>query len=317
MLRPDPILASAQPDTGLACRVSFGATAAEIRRFGRELTLAVALPVLGGPRTEELLSNVPAPTTRDGCTLYRAGDRLAGFAVAEPNSDLEAAARDLYRRLFAVTKGLRIWRIWNYVPQINAVEHDLENYRRFCRGRSVAFEEHFGQGCQRQMPAASGVGAVAGPLAIAFLAGEAAPHHFENPQQVPAFEYPPNYGPRPPSFSRATFVSNAAQEQLFISGTAAIRGHATIAPHDLAGQLPCTLENLQLIAETAGAGKQLGAVDGWERTFKVYVRRRADFAAVRAFLDRELLREGDAVTYLQADLCRADLLVEIEAVLER
>jgi hypothetical protein len=36
---------------------------------------------------------------------------------------------------------------------------------------------------------------------------------------------------------------------------------------------------------------------------------------VRTQLERELLRPEDVVSYLQADICRRDLLVEIEAVL--
>ena len=65
---------------------------------------------------------------------------------------------------------------------------------------------------------------VAGPLAIGFLAGRAVPRHFENPRQVPAFEYPAQYGPRPPSFSRATAVKAGEGRWIFISGTAAVVG---------------------------------------------------------------------------------------------
>src|SRR4051812_16306051 len=146
--------------------------------------------------------------------------------------DLESAAREVYGRVFAATRTLKLYRIWNYVPQINRVDDGLENYRRFFRGRSHAFEEHFGHGFQYQLPAASAVGALNGPLAVAFLAGQANPRHFENPRQVPAFEYPPAYGPRPPSFSRATLIRTAAEQELFVSGTAAIRGHATVSTQD-------------------------------------------------------------------------------------
>jgi chorismate lyase/3-hydroxybenzoate synthase len=240
---------------------------------------------------------------------------MAGFVVAPEHLDLETAARELYRQVFAATAGKHLYRIWNYVPQINSVARGLENYRQFCRGRSVAFEDHFGSAYQRQLPSASAVGALHGPLAVAFLAGHAEPRHFENPRQVPAFEYPAIYGPRAPSFSRATLVNTAAGRHLFVSGTAAIRGHLTIAADDLAGQLSCTRENLDLIGRAAGAGANFGADEGWQRTFKVYIRHAADLGTVRADLERHLLREGDSATYLHADLCRADLQVEIEAIL--
>lgn len=316
MLRPESTIL-APPSLRTACRVIFGASSARIDRSGRTSTLEVGLPILGGAPDEVLLQSSHASETRHGCVMFDAGPETAGLAVATPDTDLETAARDLYRQLFAATRGRRLHRVWNYVPGINAVHAGLENYRRFCRGRSVAFEEQFGVDYQRQLPAASAVGANPGPLAIAFLAGDAAPRHFENPRQVPAFEYPADYGPRPPSFSRATLVENAARRQLFVSGTAAIRGHATIAVGNLSGQLACTRENLHIIAATAGAGADFGAADDWQRTLKVYIRHARDLAAVSRDLDEHLLRAGDTVTYLLADLCRSDLLVEIEAVLTR
>jgi chorismate lyase / 3-hydroxybenzoate synthase len=298
-----------------SCRVLFGGRSAAVDSADGVPGLRVALPLLAGASSEQLLMDAAEPVTRDGCTLFQRGRWLAGFAVATPKLELEAAAGELYRRLFAVTTELHLYRIWNYVPQINALAQGLENYHRFCRGRSLAFEEKFGKGFQRLLPSASAVGAVAGPLAIGFLAGEADPQHFENPRQVPAFEYPREYGPRPPSFSRATAVGTERGRQVFISGTAAIRGHATVAPYDLEAQLACTLENLGLVSRAAGTGPGLGEPPDWRRAFKVYLRHAADLAKVQARLDRDLLRPGDAVTYLQADICRADLLVEIEAIL--
>lgn len=317
MLRPEPSTLARPPALHAPCRVVFGAPTATIEHGRRTPVLAVALPVLSGAADEIILPTEGAVEVRDGCVLFEAGDATAGFAVAPPDVDLETAARDLYRQLFAATRGRRLYRVWNYVPGINAVNNGLENYRLFCRGRGVAFEDQFGIGYQRQLPAASAVGVKRGPLAIAFLAGDATPRHFENPQQVPAFEYPADYGPRPPSFSRATLVDGAAGRQLFVSGTAAIRGHASIAIGDLAGQLACTRENLHVIAATAGAGADFGAIEGWRRMIKVYVRHARDFSAVQRDLEQHLLRADDVVTYLQADLCRADLLVEIEAVLTR
>lgn len=277
--------------------------------------LRVALPLLGGSGTQEILVDPSATTVREGWHLFQSAGEVAGFAVADAHADLESAAQELYRRIFAVTSGLSLYRVWNYVPQINAVVDGLENYRRFCRGRSLAFEAEFGHKFQRQLPAASAVGAPVGPLAMAFVAGREPVRHVENPQQVPAFAYPPAYGPRPPSFARATVVGSESGRRIYISGTAAIRGHATVSATDLAGQLSCTRENLQLIAQAAGAGAGLGATQGWRRSFHAYIRHDQDFAAVQAFLQREMLGDDDTITYLHADLCRAELLVEIEAVL--
>lgn len=298
------------------CRVVFGQPFSRTAvTDGPAEALHVALPVLAGATDEVLLAGGDLHRRAGGFTLFGAGSTLAGFAVAPPDQELEAAASNLYDSLLAATHGLHLYRIWNYVPQINADEHGLENYRRFCRGRSLAYERHFGPGFRKLLSAGSAVGSEAGPLALSFVAGESKPHHFENPRQVPAFEYPPQYGPRPPSFARATAVTTDAGRQVIISGTAAICGHATVAAGDLDRQLDCTLENLALIGTTAGAGGAFGARGGWSRRFKVYIRHPADLARVSARLDASLLSNGGTVQYLRADLCRSDLLVEIEAIL--
>jgi hypothetical protein len=295
--------------------VRFGRRTAGVDAIDGQPALHVALPVLAGPADDWLLDEAAEPVRDGAYTLFRGRARLAGFAAAEAGADLEEAALDLYRRLFAAAAGMHLYRIWNYVPAINARVRGLENYRRFCRGRSFAFEEHFGRGFRRRLPAASAVGAAGGPLALGFLAGRAKPRYFENPNQVPAFEYPREHGPSPPSFSRATVVSTRKLRQIFLSGTASIRGHRTVAPHDLDGQLACTLENLNLIARAAGGDRGLGPAAGRRRTFRVHLRRGADHPRVAEWLGRELLGPGDTVSYCRADLCRADLLVEIEAEL--
>jgi enamine deaminase RidA (YjgF/YER057c/UK114 family) len=301
--------------TGNHGQTVFGSASVRIVTAGLQSSLHITLPVLSGPPHECLLSEAEITTAREDFVLLSRKNLLAGFALAKPGLNLETAAADLYQRLFAVCRGQHLYRIWNYVPQINTVEHGLENYRHFCRGRSLAFERQFGLGFKQLLPAASAVGSAVGPLALSFLAGSVEPKHFENPRQVPAFDYPPQYGPRAPSFARATAISHQSVRQVFISGTAAIIGHESIATGDLDRQLDCTLENMSLIGANAGAGKSLGAGQGWTRSFKVYVRHATDLPRITTCLARDLLQPGDTVQYIQADICRADLLVEIEAVL--
>ena len=298
-----------------SCCVQFGQPATRVDAAGGAPVLQVALPVLAGAAEEHLLADAGEPLTEGAFTLFPGEAALAGFAVAAEELELEAATKELYRQLFALTPGLHLYRIWNYVPAINATVAGLENYRRFCRGRSHAFEKNFGPGFNSQLPAASAVGSRSGPLALGFLAGKAPARHRENPRQLPAFEYPREHGPRPPSFSRATVVENGQGRQIFISGTAAIRGHSTVAPEDLGAQLACTLENLRLIADAAAGAPGLEPGPGRRRSFKVYLRHADDFSRVRAWFERTLFVSGDTVSYLHASICRSDLLVEVEAAL--
>jgi hypothetical protein len=245
---------------------------------------------------------------------------LAGSLLEEPFGPavpgLEDTVRGLYATLLEATEEWSLARIWNYVPAINGPgPGGLENYRLFCRGRSLAFERRFGAGFQARLPAASAVGCQPGLLTMVFAANSVRARHVENPLQVAAYDYPPEFGPRPPSFARATVVPGLRGATVFISGTAAIRGHATVAPLSPARQLDCTLENLGAVARACGLGPDLDERGRSTRHFKVYVRHAADLSLIAAVLAERLLVPTDRVTYVRADICRASLLVEIEASL--
>jgi len=285
-------------------------------RFGdagaREFETGV--PVLAGETVEDLFGAVPVAGREGLFTLFRTESWLLGAATVPLGMGLEDATRLLYRALLEATDGWNLARVWNYVPAINENgPGGLENYRLFCRGRSLAFEEAFGGGFKKRLPSGSAVGAKTGDLTVAFAACPDEPLHFENPLQMPAYEYPGAYGPRPPSFTRATVVSALRSATVFISGTASIRGHSTVFPHATRQQLDCALENLGAISCACGLGPDLGREAGAVRHFKVYLRDEADLALVSSALRERLLTKGDRVHYLHADLCRASLQVEIEA----
>jgi hypothetical protein len=276
-------------------------------------TLGIGLPLLGGePRVA--ISGPVDPAGRDGdISLWRGAGCLVGFARVAPGSDLEGATGRIYAGILRASRGLNLYRIWNCVPRINAAgPGGLENYQAFCRGRSLAFESALGKGFSRSLSAASAVGTARDELTVAFLAGSGTPRHIENPAQVPAYEYPLEHGPRPPSFARASVVENGATQDVFVSGTSAVVGHETVAPNDTLAQLGSTFENLRLISAACGLGGRLGSGAGCRRHFKVYLRNPGDLAAVASRVEGAILSPGDSVSYLGADICRAALNVEIE-----
>jgi len=287
--------------------------------FGADETgvFAPGLPVLAGDPMERLFSSARPIGRMGALSLFEADEWLLGAASVSTRAGLEDASSQLYRDIFQAARGWHLARIWNYVPDINRNgPAGLENYRLFCRGRSLAFEEEYGTGCRAQMPSASAVGCESAILTVAFAACRKQPSHHENPLQVPAYNYPLQYGPRPPSFARATVVPGEnGTSTVFISGTAAIRGHAIVAPYSTRGQLHCTLENLQAIAQTVGLGPEMDRGGSSARHFKVYLRHAFDQPEVAANLEAHFFAKADTVTYLQADICRASLLVEIEASL--
>jgi chorismate lyase / 3-hydroxybenzoate synthase len=229
-----------------------------------------------------------------------------------------ALARQAYRDLFEALRQTgcsHLLRIWNYLPQINGDGGGMERYRQFNAGRQEAFVEA-GQAAFDGAPAACALGIRQGALSIRFLAGSTAPLAIENPRQVSAYRYPSTYGPRAPTFSRAALAEiGGGNVALFISGTASIVGHETRHVGQIEAQTEETLRNLDAVIaaanERTSARFDLSALDA-----VVYVRHTADAPTVRAVL-QQALGAGAATlrgaVFLEADICRQDLLVEIEA----
>jgi chorismate lyase / 3-hydroxybenzoate synthase len=281
---------------------SFGPAGAAGAERGQRMS------VLAGPDHETLFGQLVPAGNEKGFALYASDDWLVGVRMETVGHDLAVQTEKLYTDLIGLSRahGRALARIWNYVPDINETPAGgLETYRVFCRGRAEAFERVQWVG---PVPAASAVGGAPGLLAVMFAAARTLPMAIENPEQIPAYEYPPDYGPRAPSFSRAMQVTADGRQWTFISGTAAIKGHASLARGDLLGQIECTMDNLRLISRACGLVE-----DNGERHFKVYLRNACDLEAAKAALEGALFRPEDRVTWLHADICRAELLIEIEA----
>ncbi|MBL9209768.1 MAG: hypothetical protein JNL92_04830 [Opitutaceae bacterium] len=280
-------------------------------------TVRIRTPWLAGAPWEILFPEAIELPAVAGVRLFQSRGVLVGYASETiVPGELATQAEALYRRLLTARGGRHLYRIWNYVPQINAFTAAVENYQAFCIGRARAFEQALGAQFEHHLPAASAVGCAGDRLDAIFVAGTSEPRHLENPTQVPAYRYPIEHGPRAPSFARATVAHNGESRVIFVSGTSAIKGHRTVAPGTLDAQIDCTLDNLRLISHQAGLGDNLGAGQMSQRHFKVYLRRASDLDAVRARLEPGLLQPGDLFTYLQSDICRVALNIEIEATLE-
>ncbi len=236
-----------------------------------------------------------------------------GYATG--GTPLQQATDDAYRRIFSLLdrQGYpHLWRAWNYLADINGESHGLERYRQFNIGRHDAFVAS-GRLASGNVPAACALGTPDGPLTIAFMAGRTAPTSLENPRQVSAYHYPATYGPRSPTFSRAAFAHPPGQELLFISGTASIVGHRTMHIGDIDGQTRETVANIAALLESANRRALSTSYTLAELRYRAYLRHPHDHSRVRGLLE-ELLGADAAVVYVQADICRADLLVEIEAM---
>jgi chorismate lyase/3-hydroxybenzoate synthase len=223
-----------------------------------------------------------------------------------------AAAEAAYRSILEFQQRQpqrHLLRVWNHLHGINEGNGDLERYRQFCIGRARGL----GDMKHRQLPAGTAVGRRdrAGLLQVCWLAGRQPGRPVGNPRQIQAFEYPRQYGPAPPSFSRAILLSN---DELIGSGTASIVGHESLHGGNLEAQIDETLTNLRelcragdrMIAHSPRADRSDTAV-----AVKVYLRSGGTAAAAAARIQAGLAGSKNLLL-LEADICRRELLVEIE-----
>ncbi len=273
--------------------------------------LSLPLPTLNHPEKREYWY-VDAPIHRGtdaGVHFAEGGGWLfAWLEISDHGTTaIEAAATAAYRRMAEFQQQHRAQhglRIWNYLRDINQGTGDQERYRLFCNGRAAGMGNIFGS---TGYPAATAIGHrdPQRGLIVYWLAAVQNGQRVENPRKVSAWCYPHNYGPTPPGFARALRLPNALG--LAISGTAAVVGHASTHPSNLAAQLHETFTNLDHLHEAAGYTESLPAGS----LIRAYVRHPEDAGAVAKAICR---RYGPTLPslVLQADICRRELLVEID-----
>jgi chorismate lyase / 3-hydroxybenzoate synthase len=229
---------------------------------------------------------------------------------------LQQAAESAYRAIFQLADSLgfpHILRFWNYVADITGESHGMERYRQFNIGRQDGFLNSGRTVVGKSVPAASAVGSEDGPLTVCFIAGRGAPPvAIENPRQVSAYRYPQEYGPRSPTFSRASVAYPGDDPILFLSGTASIVGHRTLHAGDVVAQTRETLANIAAMVDEANRVAPEARFALESLCYKVYVRREKDLPAIETEL-RRALGYSARLLFLKADICRQDLLLEIEA----
>lgn len=251
----------------------------------------------------------PITEANNGDVTLRYNDDFCLAIVSQVLQDNVAKqTQALYSQLLNSANSIgfkHMLRTWNYIPKINQGDGDNEVYRQFSLGRYQAFEQLSLQ--QNDYSAASALGHSSNQLVIYLLFAKKAGKHFENPQQTSAYQYPKDYGPISPSFARATYCDQS--QLLFISGTASIVGYKTQHKGDAEKQLMQSIDNIeQLVASVSHSTTK----DFIPSFFKAYIRNSEHAAMVIKKINAYW--PNTQGLFLQADICREDLLVEIEVV---
>jgi len=275
-------------------------------------------PLLGADRVEVWHASGPVNIGFDGMIRFAAdaNHMLGAIEVDERRyGGIAGAAEFAYSALSRFAAGSRhphLLRIWNYLDGINQGDGDCERYKLFCTGRAKGLRAG-NPTAEERFPAATCIGRRDGDptLQVYWLAGRAPGVPLENPRQMSAFRYPRKYGQTPPSFSRAMLAS---ERLVMISGTASIVGHASRHRGDVRAQLDETFTNLANVLQRAvtvvpGITPRLGP----QSLLKIYLRDESLVPEVHAFL-RERVPSETQYIVLHADVCREELLVEIDCL---
>lgn len=301
----------------IVCIVGFGNTRGTDEKNGLPV-LWVNTPVAGGDAVYEVWTSDKPVTRYQDELIAGAGNEdiffgrmSAEFASAE---DLCEATQRIYSGIFSFLEHgtyRNLLRVWNYLPDINAIEAGIERYHSFSAGRHEAFARYSRK--VEDSPSASVLGSHGGPLVVYFLASRFPGVPIENPRQTSAYLYPRQYGSRSPIFSRATLAFQGDSQTLFISGTASILGHVSVHPESVILQTHETLTNIRAVIDQASEAGFKFAGSGANVALKAYVRQTENISIVQGIINEEWGTLPNLIV-LQADVCRAELEVEIEAV---
>lgn len=218
-------------------------------------------------------------------------------------------------------------RTWFYVEGITRPEAEVWRYQELNRARSDFYRGiPFLAPSPRQAreafyPASTGIGMSANRLLVGCVALETRREDvrllsLENPLQTPAYAYHPKYSGPSPKFSRAMAVLLGDCLTTWISGTASIVSSESRHLGDIEKQTEQTLDNIERLIspENFTAFGVPGAGAGLEELAKirVYLRRPEDLDRCREICERRI--GNIPAIYAMADVCRPELLVEIEGV---
>lgn len=234
-----------------------------------------------------------------------------------------------------------IIRQWNYIENIlltrNQDNNKYQNYQVFNEIRSNYYKKDI---WKYGYPAATGIGITQGGVIIDIIAKKYFDNSTDNfivpinnPLQIDAYKYnknvligvDSNYQAKEnaPKFERAKLVGNKYEGEIYISGTAAIRGQKSIELMNIEEQTLITIENICELVSDDNLNCMLKSRDiaaffsnKINKNFhyiRVYIKKQEDYLLVKSLCEKYF--GNTLITYVISDICRDDLLIEIEAIM--
>lgn len=216
-----------------------------------------------------------------------------------------------------------IIRQWNYIGNITDFENGNQHYQLFNNARSEFYKNvDFPNG----YPAATGISMSLNTIFVSVLAvvptTKTVITAIDNSLQIPAYNYSEsvliegktNHLKTTPKFERGKFITNGKSRIFYVSGTAAIRAEQSTNPNDAALQTQQTIENINFLISNENIQRYTIEKNVYLslNSIRVYVKRCENYALIKAEVEKAW--PNVAAIYLLAEVCRTELLVEIEGI---
>ncbi len=216
-----------------------------------------------------------------------------------------------------------IIRQWNYIGNITDFENGNQHYQLFNNARSEFYKNvDFPNG----YPAATGISMSLNTIIVSVLAVVPTTNTviaaIDNSLQIPAYNYSEsvlvegktNHIKTTPKFERGKFITNGKSRIFYVSGTAAIRAEQSTNPNDAALQTQQTIGNINFLISNENIQRYNIEKNVYLslNSIRVYVKRCEDYASIKAEVEKAW--PNVAAIYLLAEVCRTELLVEIEGI---
>jgi hypothetical protein len=218
-------------------------------------------------------------------------------------------------------------RLWYYIRNILTVENGYQNYQAFNEIRNEFYQRY------RNVdgyPAANGIDMKLGGVVIDFCAIEAYEslriNTIDSPHQINPYTYGQQVleglifegkiQKQAPQFEIAKLLSNCQFSALYISGTASIIGQDTIGKDDVIEQTTITIDKITKLIEKQNISRFLDHLDNLSIKYsllRVYIKGNEDFELIISICNS--FYKSIPISFIEADICREKLLVEIEAEL--
>ena len=236
---------------------------------------------------------------------------IFGHAVIDNNSsynELKLKISEKYTNFFKISTeyNMKIVKIWHYIPKLlKNYSNEKTNYSLLCEARENVYKKNYKN---NNFPAATVIGIKGDKILIYFIAALCNNYEtLENKRQTSSYDYPQNIFLEKPMFSRAVkFISpGCINNILAVSGTASIKGYKSVHETEVIKQLNESIENYETFINPKNNNSNISRVYLSESQIN-------KFPQIAEILDRKFNKNNYCL--LEGDICREELLIELEGI---